>query len=453
MSKNKKRIMMPGGPKEIDGSKFTVLSGLTAIFEIKEVRIKFLITLFILFIFRLGSHIPVPGIDISALAQATNANSSGLMDFIDMFAGGALRRFTLFTLGIMPYISAEIILQLLMSIIPSWKKMSQDDQEKAKDFMQFWSRALTILLAGVQSALFIQYMIQQNASSQTPFILIDSIPLFYIVAILAITSGTMFLIWLGDKIDEYGIGNGASMIIFAGIISRMPSAFRQLYKTAIERNIFIMIVMLIMFIFIIILIIYVQRGKRKLMVGGSKAIKGGKISMIPAFPLNIPINPSGVIPIIFASIFLQLPAQILNPFAAKSAVIRSIIQALYPGTGWYIAINSILILAFSYFYSQFQLNPEDIAGYLTKSGRTLKGTRAGGDVASEIKKTVNRIILPGAIFLAFIAAIPDIVNKVFNLPSEFSYIMGGTSILIIAGVAFDIATKLEGIRRFRGRGQ
>ncbi|HPB48619.1 MAG TPA: preprotein translocase subunit SecY, partial [Exilispira sp.] len=135
-------------------------------------------------------------------------------------------------------------------------------------------------------ALFIQYMIQQNASSQTPFILIDSIPLFYVVAILAITSGTMFLIWLGDKIDEYGIGNGASMIIFAGIISRMPSAVRQLYKTAIERNIFIMIIMLIMFIFIIILIIYVQRGKRKLMVGGSKAIKGGKISMIPAFPLN-----------------------------------------------------------------------------------------------------------------------------------------------------------------------
>ncbi|MFN3411387.1 MAG: preprotein translocase subunit SecY [Exilispira sp.] len=452
MSKNKKRIMMPGGPKEIDGSSFTVLSGLAAIFEIKEVRLKFLVTLFILVIYRLGAHLPVPGIDINALAQAVNASAGGLMDFIDMFAGGALRRFTLFTLGIMPYISAEIIMQLLMSIIPAWKEMMQDDQEKGKDFMQFWSRALTIVLAAVQSSLFIRYMIEQNAASTTPFILINSIPLFYAVSILSITSGTMFLIWLGDKIDEFGLGNGASIIIFAGIISRMPSALRQLYRAAIERNIFLMIAILVMFIFIIVLIIYVQRGKRKMMVGGSKAIRGGKIAMIPAFPLNIPINPAGVIPIIFASIFLQFPGQILAPFVGKSAFIQKIVVALYPGTGWYILLNTILIILFTYFYSQFQLNPTDIANYLSKSGRTLKGKRAGGDIAPEIQRTVDRIILPGAIFLAFIAAVPDVVNKLFNLPHEFSYIMGGTSILITAGVAFDIATRLESIRRFRLRG-
>lgn len=416
-------------------------SPLISIFKIKDLRNRVLITLFILFIYRLGSYIPVPGIDIFQLNKLFGTLGSGLLDYIDLFTGGGLKKFTIFALGIMPYITAEIIMQLLMAVIPSLEKMVKEGGEAGRKKIQLWSRIGTIFIVAFQSFALTGFIIGQGGGK----IVLINHTLFYIISITTITAGTMFLIWLGDKINDYGIGNGVSLIIFAGIVARFPGAFNEIFQQIRLQNlnIVMLLIVLIVFIVVIVLVIYEQQGQRRIPVQHAKRIVGRKVYQAQASYLPLKLNPSGVIPIIFASTFLMFPSQLMAMIGYKSEILRKIAYYLSPGSVTYVILYTLLIIFFAYFYTQVILNPIEIAENLKSSGGYIPGIRPGKNTEEYLTKVINRVVLPGSIFLAFIAIIPTISNSIFNLPRTFSYLMGGTSLLITVGVALDTIQQIE----------
>jgi len=408
------------------------------IFRIPELRKRVFFTLLMLVIFRIGAYIPVPGIDVVALERLFQQTGGGLLGFLDLFAGGALRRFTIFSLGIMPYITSSIILQLLTVVIPALERLSKEGEVGRKKIQQL-TRVVTVGICAVQSYALTVFM------KSNPGVVVNPGIGFTITAIVGITAGTIFLMWIGEQITERGIGNGISLLIFIGIVARIPVAFKQVYdhlKIG-DLNPVVLILSLGIFVVIVAFVILEQQGQRRIPIQHAKKIVGRKVYSAQATYIPLKINPSGVIPIIFASSVLLFPAQIAQSFGARIPAFDKLAALLAPGRLLYLVLYALLIIFFTYFYTQIQLNPIDIADNLKKVGGYIPGIRPGANTAAYLQKVLNRIVLPGSIFLAMIALVPTIIQRWLNLPSAMAYLMGGTSLLIMVGVDLDTMKQIE----------
>ncbi len=420
------------------------------IFRIPELRKKILFTLFILVIYRIGAHIPIPGINGDALidyfhqAARSDATGRGFVDFFDLFAGGALKRFTIFALGIMPYISSSIIMQLLTIVIPSLERLQKEGPEGTKKINQY-TRYGTVVLCAAQA-----YGLTFWMRSMPRVVPSESGLGFTIIAVVAITTGTMVLMWLGDMITERGIGNGISLIIFAGIVVRVPASIVSAANSIEEPILFI--ILLFLFVLVVAASILLTLGKRDIPVQYGKRVVGRRMVQMTAQSIPLRINAAGVIPIIFASSVILFPSQIgsiiSNIFSGSEGRGHQffvIMQTwLQPGHMVYIVLYALLIVFFCYFYTAIQFNPVDIADNLKKYGGFIPGIRPGKNTSDHIMKILNRITLPGSLFLALIAIVPDILLRMWpNVPHEMAYLFGGTSLLIIVGVALDTLKQIE----------
>ena len=411
------------------------------VFRIKDLRERILFTLFILMIFRLGAAIPIPGINLNALKvyflTQQAAGGISVTQYLDFFAGGAFSRFSVFMLGIMPYISMSIIMQLLLLVFPKLKKISEEEGGRKK--IQRYTRYGTVVVSLIQSFAVTVYA--------------DSIPnaitlprgLYTVISMLTVTSGTVFLMWMGEQINQRGIGNGISLLIFAGIVARMPNAFWILIQD-IQRgdlNPVFVIVVFVMFIVVIMLVIYEQRGQRKIPVHYAKRVVGRRMYGAQNTYVPFKINPSGVIPVIFASSVMTFPLQIAQGLGPSVRWLQGLASWLNPGGAPYLIVYTTLIIFFAYFYTQVTLNPIEISKNIRENGGSIPGIRTER-MEGYFTRILNRIILPGALFLAFIAVIPTIVQQLFNFPQQLAFLMGGTSLLIMVGVDLDLMSQIEG---------
>ncbi|TYB31323.1 MAG: preprotein translocase subunit SecY [Candidatus Mcinerneyibacterium aminivorans] len=413
-----------------------MISKIRNIFKIEELRKKIFYTLAILFVFRLVAHVPVPGIDSAKLASYfAKQASNNFLGLLDVFAGGALRRATILALGIMPYISASIIFQLLTAVIPALEKLSKEGELGRKKINQY-TRYATVVITLVQSFALTKWLNSQGFVPNYGWG-------FIIQTMLTMTAGTMFLLWLGERISKNGIGNGVSMIIFAGIVARLPNAAIQTYGQVFvlnQMNVLQLIFILAMMVGVVLFVVLIQEGQRKIPVRYPKRVVGRKMTMGQSTYLPLRVNQAGVIPIIFASSILMFPGTLAqfaggnqNSFLAKLAVWFA------PGSTLYVLVYITLIVFFTYFYTAITMNPRDVADNLKKSGGFIPGVRPGEATSEHINYILNRIALPGALFLASIAILPIILSQQLNIPFAF----GGTSVLISVGVGLDTVKKIE----------
>ncbi|OHD21040.1 MAG: preprotein translocase subunit SecY [Spirochaetes bacterium GWD1_27_9] len=416
-------------------------NSLINIFKIKELRDKILFTVFILLVYRIGTQIPVPGIDFSALKlflESQKGNSDPLYEYFNFFAGGAFDNMSIFALGIMPYITTSIIMQLLLLVIPSLKRISEEEGGKRK-ITQF-TRIGAVPVCILQSFLAINFI---NNLPEDVIVIAPKI-LFYISTVLVTTTGTLVLMWLGERITAKGIGNGISLIIFAGIVARLPSALKQLFDKVQSGDLDIPVVLfiLLMFVFVIALVIFEQQGQRKIPVNYAKRVVGRKVYGAPSTYLPLKINPSGVIPIIFANSLLIFP-QTLTGIFKNVEWVGTVSNFLRTNGVPYMIVYSLMIIAFAYFYTQVTLNPIEIAKNIRENGGSIPGVPVN-KVEEYLTRVLNRIVLPGSIFLAFIAIIPTIIiNLIPDFPASFAYLLGGTSLIIIVGVDLDTMSQIE----------
>jgi preprotein translocase, secY subunit len=409
------------------------------VFRIKELRDRILFTIGILIVFRLGSVLTIPGIDPHALSAyfQSQVRGNAFVDYMDFFVGGAFSNFSVFMLGVMPYISTQILMQLALFVFPSLKKIAEDDGGRKK--IQVWTRILTVFVALIQSyaLTFYAYMIPGAIVLQSRF-------MYIFVSMLTVTTGTMITVWLGEQITARGIGNGISMIIFAGIIVRLPHAVSQMIRLVRlgELNLVFVVIALIMFVGIIVLVVYEQQGQRKIPVHYAKRVVGRKMYGGQNTYIPFKINPSGVIPIIFASSFLTFPISIATTIGPNVRWLNSLAQFLRPNGVWYNIFYSILIVFFAYFYTQISLNPTEIAKQIRENGGSIPGIRT--DKTEEyLQRILNRLILPGSLYLALIAVLPTVIQTIFGFPQSISMLMGGTSLLILVGVDLDTMSQIE----------
>jgi preprotein translocase subunit SecY len=408
------------------------------IFKIPELRKRVIFTFLMVIIVRVGAYIPVPGINTVALERLFSQAAGGILGFLDLFAGGAMSRFTLFALGIMPYISSSIIMQLLTIVIPVLERLSKEGEAGRKKMQQI-TRVGTIGIAGVQAFALTQFMKAQ------PEVIVNPGLGFTITALIAMIAGTIFLMWIGEQITERGIGNGISLIIFIGIVARVPVAVKQVYDQLKlgELNPIVLIASFGIFVGIVAFVILEQQGQRRIPIQHAKKVVGRKIYSAQATHLPLKINPSGVIPIIFASSILLFPAQIAKSFGTRVPALDNLATLLSPGRILYLVLYALLIIFFTYFYTQIQLNPIDIADNLKKVGGYIPGIRPGANTSTYLQRVLNRIVLPGSIFLAIIALVPTIIQRWLKLPPAMAYLMGGTSLLIMVGVDLDTMKQIE----------
>ena len=417
------------------------------IFKIKELRNRIFFTFIILAVFRLGGVLTIPGIDASVLLQyfdnLASQNKNQFASYMDFFVGGAFSHFSIFMLGVMPYISTQIILQLALIIFPSLKRIAQDDGGQRK--VAAWTRIGTVGVCLIQSFAVTVY------ADSIPGAWTGSIQM-KLLAMLTVTTGTMITIWLGDQITAHGIGNGISMLLFAGIVARLPSAVLDLADKVSnnEINVVFVIVVLIMFVGIIGLVIFEERGERKISVNYAKRVVGRKMyggNSNQYIPFKI--NPSNVIPVIFASSFLTFPLQIISSIGSNQNSARwvgKLSAFLNPAGWWYNILMVILIVFFAYFYTQVKLNPIEIAKNIRENGGSIPTVRA--DKTGEyLQRVLNRLVLPGSLFLAAIAVLPTVIQNLFGFPQSISMLMGGTSLIIMVGVDLDTMSQVEAILR------
>ena len=416
-------------------------NALLDMFRIKELRERIFFTFFMLIIFRLGATLPIPGINVNALKLyfMTQESTGGISitDYLDFFAGGAFKNFSIFMLGIMPYISMSIIMQLLLLVFPSLKKLSEEEGGRKK--IQRYTRYGTVLVCLVQS-----YAVTVYADRIPDAITMGKLS-YSLIAMLTVTTGTIFLMWIGEQISQRGIGNGISLLIFAGIVARLPDSLYSLLKKIQQRelNPVFVLVVFIMFIIVVALVIIEQQGQRKIPVHYAKRVVGRKMYGAQNTYIPFKINPSGVIPVIFASSVLTFPLQIAGNIGAKVKWLSDFAYWLRPDGAPYLILYTLLIIFFAYFYTQVSLNPVEISKNIRENGGSIPGIRSE-KMEEYFTKVLNRIILPGSLFLAFIAIIPTIVQRIFNFPSDLAYLMGGTSLLIMVGVDLDTMAQLEG---------
>lgn len=405
--------------------------------KIPELNRRILLTLILLAVFRVGVFIPTPGIDGEALAGFFKSASGTLLDFATMFTGGALERFSVFSLGIMPYISASIILQLLTAVVPQLEKLSKEGDSGRKTITQY-TRYLTVVLSIVQGAMIAIGLESMKGPAGEPIVINPGWG-FRFLTIITLTSGTSFLMWLGEQITERGIGNGISLIIFVGIVANMPSA---LYNTiqlvrAGEMNVLVLLFMLVLMVAVVGFIVFMEMGQRKIPIQYPKRVVGRKVMGGGTQHLPLKVNSAGVIPPIFASSIIVFPATVANfidvPF------MKGIVQSLNPGGVLYNLLYVVFIIFFTYFYTAIQFNPKEVAENLKKYGGFVPGIRPGPNTADYIDTVLTRLTLWGSIYLAVVCVLPSFLVAEFNAPFYF----GGTALLIVVGVAMDTAQQIE----------
>jgi len=436
-----------------------MLNGLSRVFQIPELRAKIIFTLLLLAVCRIGSFIPVPGINgevaVGFFKQATGG-SQNLFQMVDIFSGGAFSQMTVIALGVTPYISASIIMQLLVALMPTWQREMRENPEQGKRKINRTTRFATVVLSFLQAALFAKYALQMNltrpgivAGEMLDTTLLGFPWLFYLITIATMTTGTMFLMWVGEQITERGIGNGMSLIICLGILSQIPSAlgliFQQLNldtQEAGQMNFSSILVLAGVFVFVTVATILVIQGHRRIplqharRVVGRKEVQGGT-SYIP-----LKINYAGVIPVIFASALLMFPATI-GTFIGRGNWIGEIAGWLSPGSAFHMLLYIALIIFFTYFWTATQFRPDQIASDMKKNGAFVPGIRQGKPTQDYLEQTMNHVTLLGAVFLAGIAILPTMVNRLLGVPQTISYFFGGTALLILVGVVLDTMKQVE----------
>jgi len=415
-------------------------------FRIKELRERILFTFGMLVVFRIGAVFPIPGINVTVLKNYFDMGTTGgnpIVNYLDFFAGGAFSNFSVFMLGIMPYISMSIIMQLLLIVFPSLKKISQEDGGRKK--IQKWQRYGTVVVCLIQSFAVTQYAQVIDRSTPEPLLNIDRLT-FTFIAMLTVTTGTMFLMWIGEQITKRGVGNGISLLIYAGIVARLPIAIIELFGLMRRGDInpVFVIIVLVMFVGIVALVVFEQQGQRKIPVNYAKRVVGRKMYGAQNVYIPFKINPSGVIPVIFASSILMFPLQIAQTVGGNLPWLGAATRWLDPLGFFYNLLYVLLIVFFAYFYTQVTLNPIEIAKQIRENGGSIPGIRTER-IEEYLTKILNRIVLPGSLYLAFIAVTPTLIQLAFRIPPSIAFLMGGTSLLIMVGVGLDTMKQIEGL--------
>jgi preprotein translocase subunit SecY len=434
------------------------------IFRIPDLRKRVLFTLGLLAVYRVGAFIPTPGINADALAQYFNANSQNMLGLADLFTGGNLRRFTIFALGIMPYITASIIFQLLTVIYEPLAKLQKEGELGRRKITQ-WTRYVTVLLGLMQA-----FLISMTLSSQG----MTTIPrgAFVSLCVVTLTAGTAFIMWLGEQITERGIGNGMSLLIFTGIVVGLPRGIADLYQKARDMawgplTPIAIVILVVVMVAVVGFIVFVERSERRIPVQYAKRIVGRKMMGGQSTHLPLKVNSGGVMPIIFASSILSAPLLLATVplFGGKledNPYLGPIFLALRPGEPWYVILNTLAIIFFAYFYISIVFRPDDIADNMRKYGGFIPGIRPGRRTSDFINDVLTRITLVGAIYLVMVQLIPTIlisgihfnhlwlIGRFFDtLPTWMTnglgvnFYFGGTSLLIVVGVAMDTVQQIE----------
>ncbi len=419
-----------------------LVESVTRAFKIPDLRKRIIFTFWMFVIFRLGAHVPVPGIDPKKI-EALFAEGT-LFAFLDVFAGGALRSFSVFAMSIIPYINASIIMQLLTIVVPTFERWAKEGEEGRKRLTQ-WTRYGTVVLGLIQAVGVAFYL-----KNQQGVLLHPGFGSMFIV-VITLTAGTTFLMWLGEQITEKGIGNGISLLVFAGIVSRLPGGLGNLIKLfqggAVSA--FNVAVMLILGLAVIAGVVWVQEGQRRIPVQYAKRVVGRKIYGGQSTHIPMRVNQAGVIPIIFAASLLAFPSTIAQFINAPWA--RAVSNALTFGSFWYTLIYALLIVIFTYFYTAVTFNPNDVADNIKKYGGFIPGLRPGKPTAQYLAKVLERITLPGALFLAFIAILPVFFSPLTGMGQNISF--GGTALLIVVGVSLETMKQIEAhmlMRHYQG---
>lgn len=423
-----------------------MLKTISQAFKVAEIRSKIIFTLLMLVVFRIGSNIPVPGINRGTLAQMFTGET-GLFDLFDLFSGGSFSQFTIFALSITPYITASIIIQLLTMAFPYFERLAKEGQEGRKKMAQI-TRYLTIVLALIQALGLTVGLFRRAITDQTWY--------SFAVIILVLTAGTAFLMWLGEQINENGIGNGISLIIFGGIVARIPSGLRSLWTQYHDGalSIVTLLVFAVFAIAVILGVIEIQQGTRRIPVQYAKRVVGRKMYGGQSTHIPLKVNQAGVIPVIFALSILQFPLTITYFFpgtAFTEFVTKWLSPAGNPGVWVYAVFNVLLIIFFNYFYTAVTFNPVEVAQNMKANGGFIPGIRPGKATVEYLNKVMSRLSFVGAIFLAVIATLPTILGVL--VPALKGMHFGGTSLLIAVGVALDTMKQLENqmvMRNYQG---
>jgi len=446
-----------------------VIESIRRILSIGDLKTKIVFTLLMLLVCRIGSYIPVPGINGAAAADLFRHSLGGgqnLFQLMDVFSGGAFAQMTIIALGVMPYISSSIIMQLMVALVPSLQREMKENNDAGRRKVGKWTRVLTVGLALFQSGLFAKYAIQLNASN--PGIIVNGLAemqvfgipvLFFAVVMAAMTSGTMLLMWIGEQITERGIGNGISLIITVGIVASLPttlgSVLRLLNLDSQEPGQLTfssLVVLAAVFVTIIFGTILIIQGQRKIPLQYARRVVGRQEAEGSSAYIPLKVNYAGVIPVIFASALLMFPATIAQ-FLGNGNWLGRFAGMLSPGNILHTIFYVILILFFTYFWTATQFHPEQIASDMKKNGAFIPGVRQGKPTQDYLEGTMNRITLVGAVFLALIAILPNIIGGLLGVDSTISYFFGGTSLLILVGVVLDTTKQIEAhllMKRYEG---
>ena len=409
------------------------------IWSIEDLRQRILLTLGLVFIFRIGTYIALPGLDPAALANMKAQGGNGILGLVNLFAGGAFSRASIFALGIMPYISASIAVQLLTIVVPQFQKMSKEGESGRRQLNQ-WTRILTVIVTAFQGFAYVKYLTTQDANA-----VVVSGWLFTVSTVVVLTTGTLFVMWMGEKITDKGLGNGVSIIIMVGILARFPGAIIQEFTTrASQGNLIAPVIEMAFLIVVVMAVILLVQGTRRIPVQYAKrnVVQGGRMMQAGGTRQYLPLklNASGVMPIIFAQAIMFIPATVAQFSGMENS---GFIQAFTNIRGlWYNLFDFVLIVAFTYFYTALIINPTQIADEMKKNGGFVPGVKPGTKTGEFIDSVISRITLPGAIFLGVVAIMPSIVMQ-FNVDQQFALFFGGSSLIIMVGVILDTLQTVE----------
>ncbi len=394
-------------------------------------RLRFVLMAII--IYRIGTHIPVPGINPDQIAALFNQNQGTILGLANMFTGGALERMSILALGIMPYISASIIMQLMSAVTPSLEQLKKEGESGRRKISQY-TRYLTVVLALVQGTGMAVGMANQGMAYSVNL-------LFYIVAITSLVTGAVFMMWLGEQITEKGVGNGISLLIFAGIVAGLPAAVGQSLESARqgELNILLLLAILVLAVLVIYAIVFIERGQRRITVNYAKRQQGRRQYQAQSSHLPLKVNMAGVIPAIFASSILLFPASIAQWFGTENELLQELALAIGPGQPLNVLLFTTLIVFFCFFYTALMFNPEEVADNLKRSGAFVPGIRPGAQTANYIDGVLTRLTVFGSAYIAIICLMPQFLQIWANVP----FYLGGTSLLIAVVVVMDFMAQVQ----------
>ena len=414
--------------------------GLGGLTKSTELRQRVIFVIFALLIFRLGSFITLPGIDPSVMKVLFDQQRGSILDMFNMFSGGSLSRMSIFALGVMPYISASIIMQMMTHVYSPLIQLRKEGERGRKKITKY-TRYFTVLLAFIQSAGVVNALQNQNTANTT--LVIEPGGLFTMIGIITLVTGTMFLVWLGEQITERGIGNGISILIFAGIVAGLPSAIGNTIDLARNGELqnFTVILIFLLVLLIIAFVIFVERGQRKIPINYARKMQGRKMYAAQSTHLPLKINQAGVIPPIFASAIILFPATIASWVGTgqEGGIVQNIALTLSPGQPLYILLYSFAIIFFCYFYTALVFNANETADNLKKSGAFIPGIRPGEQTAEYIDDISTKLTTVGAIYITSVCLLPEFLILYFNVPFYF----GGTSLLIVVIVVMDLMAQIQ----------